>query len=196
MNGGKSITIFPGKFKNREDAEHARGLRANAVVWEIVAYLKTQLDAVDWYAKGLGEVESLLEAWERGGQHGFFRIWEERRATIGANRPPPSTTDLFSRRMVTLLTVALERGQHGPRNRRAARKVAEHELRHSNLFESPPSHRTIERWQAEQPSLTPRDEQLVANAVATHGFDPHGLAAYFIGLGHLANNPAPKIVHD
>src|SRR5262245_22917245 len=189
-----NILIIPGKIADKDDLEQARGLRAANCLCRMLAAAKAQLGAVDWYALGLAEAEAALEAWQTGGQHGFFDIWERRRGEMGRNRPAPSATELRARRMVILFCIALERGGL---NRRAARKFAARELERTNVFATTPSPRAIEHWQADQPPPTPAEEQLLATAIASCGVDqPHHLARYFVGLAHLVHNPAAKVVHE
>jgi hypothetical protein len=189
-----NILIIPGKIADKDDLERARGLRAASCLWQMLVAAKAQLGAVDWYALGLAEAEAVLEAWQTGGQHGFFDIWEQRRGEMGRNRPAPSSTELGARRMVILFCIALERGGL---NRRAARKFAARELEHAGVFATVPSHRTIEYWQTEQPPLTPAEEQLLATAIACCGVgQPHRIARYFVGLAHLVHNPAARVVHE
>jgi hypothetical protein len=137
-----SILVIPGRIDDRDDLERARGLRAAACFWQMLAAAKAQLGAVDWYALGLAEAEAALAAWESGGQHGFFRVWQERKAIVGGNRPPPSAHELRARRMVILFCVVLERGGL---NRRAARKFAARELERAGVFAAAvaPDHRAL-----------------------------------------------------
>jgi hypothetical protein len=186
------VTIFPRRF-DEEQADEVRGVRAAECFQHMLTAAKAQLAGgdVNWYALGLGEAEAVMEAWSTGGRHGFFQIWQRRKATIGGNRPAPSPTELRARRMVVLLCVALERG--GCR-KRAARKLAARELEMAGVFTHAPTHRSIEHWQGEQSALAPADEQLLATAIASCGFgDPHRLATFFIGLAHLFHNPAPRV---
>ena len=189
------IVIIPGKIDSKENADRLRGLRAGAVLWELLTAAKAQLDVVDWYSQGLAEAEAVLEAWQTGGQHGFFDLWEERKGTIGANRPPPATHEREARRMVLLMCLALERSGLG---REAARKAAARALEPAGVFAKPPTHRVIEHWQDDQPlRLTPRDEMLLAMALGTAGIeDPQRIARQFIGLAHLVFNPAARVVRE
>jgi hypothetical protein len=189
----KSVTIIPGKIVNKDDAERARGLRAGAALLEMLASAKAQVGPVNYYSLGLQDAEAALEAWRNGHPHGFFQVWEARKASGG--HPPPSASELNARRMVLLLCLSLERLGS---KRRAARKLAAQELNHAGVFTGAISHRIIERWQSEQPlQLTPRDEQLLATGIATCGHQaPHRLARYFIGLCHLIHNPAIRVEVD
>jgi hypothetical protein len=188
------ILVIPGRIDDRDDLDRARGLRAAACFWQMLAAAKAQLGVVDWYALGLAEAEAALAAWQTGGQHGFFDIWEQRRAEMGRNRPAPSSTELRARRMAILFCIALERGGL---NRRAARKFAARELERAGVFAAAPSHRTIEYWQTEQPPPAPADEQVLATAIACCGVgQPHHLARYFVGLAHLVHNPTVKVVRE
>ena len=82
-----NILIIPGKIADKDDVERARGLRAASCLWQLLAAAKAQLGSIDWYALGLAEAEAALEAWQTGGQHGFFAIWEQRRGDDGAQPP-------------------------------------------------------------------------------------------------------------
>ena len=133
------IVIIPGKIDSKENADRLRGLRAGAVLWELLTAAKAQLDVVDWYSQGLAEAEAVLEAWQTGGQHGFFDLWEERKGTIGANRPPPATHEREARRMVLLMvlrsSVAVSVGRQRARLRRAhwSRPACSRSHRHIGL---------------------------------------------------------------
>jgi hypothetical protein len=152
-----NILIIPGKIAGKDDLERARGLRAASCLWQMLAAAKAQLGTVDWYALGLADAEAALEAWQTGGQHGFFDIWEQRRGKMGRNRPAPSSTELRARRMAILFCIALERGGL---IRRAARKFAARELERANVFATAPSPRAIQHWQTDQPPLGATDEQV------------------------------------
>jgi hypothetical protein len=186
----KLVTIIPGKIADKDDAEQARGLRAGAALLEMLAKAKAQIDPISYYSRGLQDAEAALEAWRSGHPHGFFQVWEARKA--GGGHPPPSASELEARRMVLLLCLGLERLGS---KRRAARKLAAQELNHAGVFTGAISHRIIERWQSEQPlQLTPRYEQLLATGIATCGHQaPHRLARYFIGLAHLIHTPAIRV---
>jgi hypothetical protein len=189
-----TVTLIPGTFSDKEDAERVRGQRAAHCFWHLLAAAKEQVDGVNWYALGLAEAEAALEAWENGTPHGFFRIWETRKGTVGANRPAPPAHEREARRMVLLLCIALERTGLNKRN---ARKRAARELEHAGVFVSSPSHRALEHWQADLAvTPTPNDELLLATAIATAGLEPHRLARFFIGLAHLIHNPAAIAVRE
>jgi hypothetical protein len=191
----KTVTIIPGRL-DKDGTERARGLRAASCFWQMLAAAKEQVGgAANWYGLGLAEAEAALEAWQHGTPHGFFRIWEERKATVGANRPAPLAHEREARRLVCLMCTALERTGL---NRRGARKFTARELERAGVFVNAPSHRTLEHWQSEQPApLSPQDELMLATAIATAGLgNPHRLAKYFIGLAHLVFNPAAVAVHE
>jgi hypothetical protein len=189
----KTVTIIPGRF-DKDGTERARGLRAASCFWQMLAAAKEQVGgAENWYGLGLAEAEAALEAWQNGTPHGFFLTWEERRATVGANRPAPLAHEREARRLVCLMCTALERTGL---NRRGARKFAAKELERAGVFAGSPSHRTLEYWQADL-TVTPSDELVLATAIATAGLGhPERLAKYFIGLAHLVFNPAAVVVRE
>jgi hypothetical protein len=183
--------VIPAKINDREDAERVRALRAAYCFRQLLALARVQVNDPHWFAL-LGEGEAVMEAWEVGAPHGFFTLYDQRRAGGGGGHRPPSATELQARRMVLLMVVALRRT--GFEKNRPACKYAAKALERAGVFEAPPSFRTIERWQSDHPlELTPRDEQLLATAIATSGAGaPHRLTTFFIGLAHLVFNPAPQ----
>jgi hypothetical protein len=188
-----SITIVPSRLKNKADIDQARGLRAGACLWQMIAAAKAQIDGVNAYAIGLADAEAALEAWTTGGQHAFFRIWKERKRIL-AHRSGPSPVELELRRMILLMVEALQRTGYGPTE---ARKFAARELQHIKVL-GKPSDRAIEGWQDEHPlELTPKDEQLLANGIALCGHQaPAKLALYFISLAHLVADPGVAVLFE
>jgi hypothetical protein len=183
--------VIPAKIDDKEDAERVRALRAAYCFRQLLAWARVQVNDPHRFAL-LGEAEAVMEAWEVGAPHGFFSLYDRRRADGGGGHRPPSATELQARRMVLLMVLALRRT--GFEKNRPACKYAAKVLERAGVFESPPSYRAIERWQSDHPlELTPRDEQLLATAIATSGPGaPHRLATFFIGLAHLVFNPAPQ----
>jgi hypothetical protein len=189
----RSVVVLPNKNKvARKDIEKARALLALKCLWELLATAKTQVDVATWCKEGGLEAEDLLDAIESGRPHPLLRSWEERKATVAANRPAPSRRELRARRFVVLLCIALERAGLGKRE--ARQQVSELLAPESGLFARPPSGHALERWQRAGPALTQKDERVIANAMAKGG--PREIKAYFVGLLHFALNPLAKIVHD
>jgi hypothetical protein len=189
----RSVVVLPNKNKvAREDIEKARALLARKFLWELLAAAKQQMDVATWCKEGGLEAEDLLDAIDSGRPHPLLRSWEERKATVAANRPRPSLRELYARRFVVLLCIALERARLG--KRQARQQVSRLLAPQSGLFAQPPSHHALERWKRAGPALTPEDECVIANATAKGG--PREIKAYFVGLIHFALNPLAKIVHD
>jgi hypothetical protein len=187
----KTVAIIPSTV-TKEDAELLRAQRVAACFWQLLAAARSQIDGVNWHQLGLHEAEAAMQAWERGEQHAFFRTWEARKATVGANRPAPTAVELEARRWVLLMCRALERTGLG---RKEAREFAAKELQRIDLYSRPLTARMIERWDGQQPlKLTPKDEQVLATGIAVCGRGaPHKLALYFVGLLHLVLDPAVRV---
>jgi hypothetical protein len=189
----RSVVVLPNKNKvAREDIQEARALLARKCLWELLAAAKAQVDVATWCKEGGLEAEDLLDAIDSGRPHPLLRSWEERKATVAANRPRPSLRELHARRLVVLLCVALERAGLG--KRQARQQVSRLLASQRGLFSRPPSDHTLEHWQRAETAPTPEDEQTIANAMAKGG--PREIKAYFVGLIHLALNPLVKIVYD
>ena len=187
----RSVVVLPNKNKvARKDIEKAHALLARKCLWELLAAAKLQVDVATWCKEGGLEAEDLLDAIDIGRPHPLLRSWEERKATVAANRPAPSRRELHARRLVVLLCIALERAGLG--KRKARQQVSRLLAPQSGLFARPPSEHALERWQRAGPALTPEDECVIANAMAKGG--PPEIKAYFVGLLHFALNPFAKIV--
>src|SRR5262245_61753130 len=134
------LIIKPGRLTSAEELDEARARRVGACIWAMLSAAKGQVDSVNWYARGLAEVEAAMAAWDAGHRHPFFNVWE-RRKSLERHRTPPSTTEIEARRMVLLMCVAFQRmGLKA----RVARKFAERELKSSHVFIPAPSHHVIE----------------------------------------------------
>jgi hypothetical protein len=176
-----------------EGAEADR-LRSNIVIallTEIAARLKNELDPAAWLNGGWPELEAFTEALRSGGVHPALLAWQQTKDAAG--RPAPLQREIYARRLAVLLCVALERAGL---NKRAARRFAARQLEDAGVFAKPPTHRAIEHWQQSEPTLTPDRELLVATGFATAGGDPRRLAMYFIGLANLALNPTAIAVRE
>ena len=184
--------IIPSKITDPQEAERLRGMKAGQCFRHLLDAAKGQIDYAQGYAHGLGEAEAVLHAWDRGTDHPFFRIWQQRRAA--QKRSGPTATELEARRMVLLMCVALERVGFS-KVQRKLHKFAAEVLRGTSLFARPPTHRTIEHWAEEPVQLGPKDEQLLATCVAICGHhDPHKIALFFVSLAHLVHDPAVTVL--
>ena len=189
----RSVVVLPNKNKvARKDIEKARALLALKCLWESLATARTQVDVATWRKEGGLEAEDLLDAIDSGRPHPLLRSWEERKATVAANRPAPSQRELQARRLAVLLCAALERA--GLDKQQARKEVSRLLALQSGLFAQPPSDYALAHWQWAGPALTRADKRVIANAMAKGG--PRKIKAYFVGLLHFALNPLAKIVHD
>jgi len=187
----RSVVVLPNQNKvAREDIQEARALLARKCLWELLAAAKQQVDVATWCKEGGLEAEDLLDAIDSGRPHPLLRSWEERKATVAANRPRPNLRELHARHLAVLLCAALERAGLG--KRQARQQVSQLLASQSGLFAKPASDHALERWQRAGPALTPEDECVIANAMAKGG--PREIKAYFVGLLHFALNPFAKIV--
>jgi hypothetical protein len=139
----RSVVVLPNKNKvARKDIERARALLALKYLWELLATAKTQ-DVATWCKEGGLEAEDLLDAIESGRPHPLLRLWEERKATVAANRPAPSRRELRARHLAVLLCAALERAGLG--KRQARQQVSRLLALQSGLFAQPPSDHALQR---------------------------------------------------
>lgn len=175
-------TIYIAREIGREEADKTRAEIVRHLLRQTVAGLKAELDPAAWVNAGWAEMEAFTEALCSGGMHPALLEWE---AAKGGH-PAPLTRERYARHLVVLLCEGLERAKL---NKRAARKFAAGELATARVFDSAPSHRTIEYWQEQEPELTHGDEMLIATGFASSNGDPQRLAIYFIGLCHLTLNP-------
>lgn len=170
--------------------DEARALLARRFLWELMEAARKRADPISWVTSGGLEAEDFLAAVEEGRPHPLLRRWEDRKGTVAANRPAPSSLNRAARRHVVLLCIALERAGLGKQKarERAARVLAK------GPFPTAPSSYAIERWQRDlAPPLTPADEKVITNAINRCGKNHDGLAAYFIGFVHFALNPLARI---
>jgi hypothetical protein len=170
-------------------------LRADVVrlvLREHLRGLKEKLSAESWLNGGWSEVESFVEALCSGGAHPALTQWEADKAAAG--HPAPSSREHYARRLAILLAVGLNRIGLSSRS---ARRFAADSLARAGVFESAPTAKGIEHWQARYfPALDTSAELLLATGIATAGRDPHKLALFFIGLAHVAANPTPTVVRS
>jgi hypothetical protein len=185
----RNHAVYVAREISREEANQTRAEIVRHLLQQTVAGLKAKLDPAAWVNAGWPELEAFVEALCSGGMHPALWEWE---AAKGGH-PAPSSRERYARHLVVLLCKALERAKL---NKRAARKFAAQELAAARVFDSAPSHRTIEYWQAEEPELTHGDEMLIATGFAVAGGQPQRLAIYFVGLCHLTLNPTAAVVRE
>ena len=131
---------------------------------ELVVAAEKRTDPATWALSGGHEAEDFLECIENGRWHPLLRLWNERKATVAANRPAPTMRDLIARRFIIILCAALERT--GLRKGEARKFAAEAVAVQGNAFPDLLSAETIHRWQRNQPPLTAVDERWITTASA------------------------------
>ena len=184
------VTVVPPHNSlEKEEAKKARGLRADAFLWDLLAEARQRMDPATWIDSGGLEADSALRAWDTGGAHGFFGLYQER-AAVNANRPSPSYTETMARRQVIRLCEALWRADFG---RGAARRLAAKAFEKESVFVhiSPGA---IRHWQDREAPLGPEDEKAISMAMQRCGNDPKLLASHFVGLALAVHNPAARIL--
>jgi hypothetical protein len=181
------------KFKNKADADAVRERTLQHFVYRVIDTLKKQTGLTEQVNSGLLEFESFIEALEGGGSHPKLETWLQRRK----GTPPADARELRARRLIVLMTIALERTSM-PRSMAEARRFAAKETNAAHVFPGETiTAKAIEHWHDRQPELTRWDEQLVATAIASIGMGaPRRLATYFVGLAHFAHNPSVTIVME
>src|SRR5262245_9997787 len=162
VRGNKAISITTPT--TGEQIEKARAELAAKCLRELVVAAEKRTDPATWALSGGHEAEDFLECIENGRWHPLLRIWNERNATVAANRPAPTMLDLIARRFIIILCAALERT--GLRKGEARKFAAEAVAVQGNAFPDLPSAETIHRWQRNQPPLTAVDERWITTASA------------------------------
>jgi hypothetical protein len=165
-----------------EDRERWRELAPLSVLWQLLDAKKKEVDVVTWRAVGGPETEDFLDALESGRAHPLLRKWEEKKATVAANRPAPSLVDQSARYTVVLMVKALHRAGLG---KGAARKRAAAALR--DEFPEATCD-AIRHWQTTFPPV-PDDEPRIVVALKRCGHDHGRIAERFVGLVRLAIDP-------
>jgi hypothetical protein len=190
-SGGYTVA---GRKVAQDEADKIRADTVRLVLSEALAGLKVRLDARGWLNGGWAEVADFVEALCKGGMHPALIEWQADKDCAG--HPALPSRELYARRLAVLMYVALERVEAFDRKIDARNFVAK-KLADTGVLDSAPTAKVIEHWQQQVlPSLTPREEILVATGIATAGRDSERLAVYFLGLWHVAKNPTATIVHD
>jgi hypothetical protein len=176
------------RFQNQDDADDMRVRVLETFLLGVSKVLK-QTDLKTQVNAGILEYESFLDAFLGGGSHPALERWLERRK--GA--PAGDTGELRARRLIVLMTIALERAGL---SMAAARRMAAKEVTAAAVFPGDNiSSKTIEHWHERMPGLTPRDETLLSIAITTAGTEAkRRIALYFVGLAHYAHNPSVVIM--
>jgi hypothetical protein len=189
MEDGSEAKLVIRKFKNQTEADDVRQRVLETFLLAISDILTKQTDVKTQVNAGILEFESFLDALLGGGSHPALEAWLERRK----GTPAGDAGELRARRLIVLMTIALERVGL---SRAEARRTAAREATAAAVFAGQNiSAKTIEHWHERMSELTPRDEQLIATAIATAGTEAkHRLALYFIGHAHFAHNPTAMLV--
>jgi hypothetical protein len=173
------------KFKNQHEANEVRRRVLETFLLAASDILMKQTDIQTRINAGILEFESFLDALLGGGSQPALEAWSERRK----GKPAADAGELRARRLIVLMSIAL--GRAGL-SLAAARHMAAKEATAAAVFPGKSiTVKTVEHWHDRMPDLTPRDEQLIATAIASAGTEAkRRIALYFIGLAHYANNPS------
>ena len=191
-NQPRNNVIAVCKFRNKADADAVRERRLQDFMYSVLDAFKQQTNLTTQVNSGALEFESFIDALMGGGSHPALEAWMQRRK----GTPAADARTLRARRLIVLMTIALERAGIGSMAK--ARQFAAKETNAAKVFPGEVvTAKALEHWHDRQPDLTRWDEQLVATSIASVGLDaPHRLALYFIGLAHFAHNPTAVIVQE
>jgi hypothetical protein len=178
------------KFKNQHEADEVRRRVLETFLLAVSDILVKQTDIKTQINNGILEFDSFVDALLGGGSHPALEAWLGRRK----GTPPADAGELRARRLIVLMTIALERSGL---SMAAARSIAAREATATAVFPGKTvAVKTLEHWHDRMPDLTPRDEQLIATAIAVVGIEAkHRIALYFVGLAHYAHNPSVVIMN-
>ena len=125
--------------------------------------------------------------------HSALTEWEDGKNKAG--RPAPSTREIYARRIVVLMVIALRRTCF--RSKEKARQFAAQELQRCGVFEQAPSVKSLEYWEEQLQTPGPGEELLISAGIAAAGAGkPQQLALYFVALCHLAISPTAVAVEE
>jgi hypothetical protein len=195
-NESTEVTVVvPSNDLTEEEISNRRAERAELCLWQLLLAAKQQTDPATWLNLGLLEAEAYLEAVHDGTRHPLITAHEQRAATRRHSHPPPPANEMLARRLVVLALIALRRA--GARKETACRRVNA-ELKRVPLFAQAPSAGALDHWERRlSPPLTPADEILLARGLTRCGIGDLGsLAAYFLGMAHVAFNPSAVAVRQ
>src|SRR5437763_12082929 len=123
----------------KADSDKTSAKIVRFVLREHLRGLKDKLDPATWVNSGWAEVEAFVEALSNFGIHAALTEWEDGKNNAG--RPAPSTREIYARRIVTLMVIALRRTCF--RSKDKARQFAAGELQRCGVFEEAPSAKTL-----------------------------------------------------
>jgi hypothetical protein len=189
MEDESNAKLLVRKFRNQGEADEVRRRVLETFLLAVSDILVKQTDIKTQINAGILEFDSFVDALLGGGSHPALDAWLERRK----GTPAADAGELRARRLIVLMTIALERSGL---SMAAARSMAAREATATAVFPGQNiSAKTIEHWHERMSELTPREEQLIATAIATAGTEAkHRLALYFIGHAHFAHNPTAMLV--
>jgi hypothetical protein len=188
----KEVKALVTRYKSREERDWARAQLARKVLWDMLNAAQRQVGPQRWINEGGLEAQEFLEALDAGCGHPLLDAWRHKKRTTG--RPPATARERLAQQLICLGVVALERYFSlgaGEAREEVAKKAA-------RVFEQPPSAKTIEHWQDNQPLLSPATEQWLAKTVTSSRIDEPGgrerLLANFIGLAHAVLTPGTALI--
>jgi hypothetical protein len=179
------------KFKSKADADELREQLVAHFMYSVIDAFKQKADLSTRVNSGAVEFEGFVAALMGGGTHPLLERWQRQRK----GTPAADERELRARRLIVLMTIALERTGLSMAE---ARRFAAKETTVAGVFPGETiTAKAVEHWAERQDELTPRDEQLVATSIACCGLHAQRrLALYFIGLAHFSHNPSVAIVRE
>jgi hypothetical protein len=189
----KEVKALVVRYKNREERDWARAQLARKVLGDVLHAASSQVGPQRWINEGGLEAQEFLEALDAGRWHPLLKQWQERRSTA-PHRRSASARERQAQRLIVLATAALERYFSlgvGEAREEVAKKAA-------RVFEPPPTAKTIEHWQDNQPVRSEAEERWLADTVSSSRVDEPGgrerLLDNFIGLAHAVMTPGTTLI--
>jgi hypothetical protein len=171
-----------------EDRGEVRSRAALSMLAQSLANMRKQLSLLDWRADGGPEAEACLDALKTGRSHPLLEKWRELRRAVATNVPDPMDRD--ARRLVVLMVEALHRAGL---NKRVARKQAARAVKRILPAFRGDQAEAIRHWQ-EKHSLTPDDQNWIADALKRCGNDHRLIVDWFVKQIELVVDPAAAYV--
>ena len=189
----KKVKALVDRYNSREERDLARAQLARKVLGELLHAASSQVGPQRWINEGGLEAQEFIEALDAGHWQPLLKQWQERRKTA-PHRRAATARERQAQRLICLAVVALER-MFSLRPGEAREEIAK---RAARVFEQPPTAKTIEHWQDNQPLLSAAEEQWLAKTISGSRTDEPGgrdrLLDNFIGLAHAVLTPGTTLI--
>jgi hypothetical protein len=193
MVGMKEVKAVVVKYKSREERDWARAQLARKVLGDLFAAASSQVGPQWWINEGGLEAHDFLEALDAGRWHPLLKEWQARRQRA-PHRRGALARERLAQRLICFAVAALETYFSmgvGEAQEEMAKKAA-------RVFDQPPTKKTIEHWQANQPPRSEAEERWLAKTVSGSRLDEPGgrerLLDNFIGLAHAVMTPGTTLI--